>query len=685
LSGQEAVLQVVILRDGLLLGTEIFATGSYRVGSAVGADLLLEDASVKAQHAMLYFQNGKAVVQDVSHGALFVNGRPISVCEIRPVDEVRCGPFTLKARVVTRAQAGAKAGPPPEVAALLRGGAQPVATPRPSTNVSPRPVPSQPSPPAPSQSRSMRNGKAVPQLSHVARAATAPAKPASRPDLPLVPTAAMEHPIDVVPVKLGRASVRERNGATRRNQLPRITPAPGIPTWDEAASARQRKGPPKLYFELCWGNLRQEVRSFAWDQKHPVLEGTSAKAMPLWGFSLPAEAFVLAKSVGRGYRVFLPPHAKLERWKPDGKFYPPGPKDVESDGLHSSVHLSEGNAVRLSQGQMSVIAYVARAPVPPWTNPLRSIPWLLLSLMSLLGGGLLYFLIYGPKPPEVADFATRNVPPVALKLVTPPKPPQREEPKKKVEEELKKPPAEKEEKRAEKHKPVVVKTARQVVKEVKPASPPPQETKALKALAKLSAAGPATGDILAAVDKLGNGPGSKKSNNYKLSGLIGKAPIANAGLGTFGLGGGGRGGAGLLGSEILRGRGGGGIGALGAGNVGRGSVAGTVTRASARTISAQGSVDREAVAKTVNAHLQEVRACYERALLKEPGLAGKVVLEWTIGTNGAVLSAKSKTSTLRNPAVESCILQDLKTWRFPPAKGGMVIVSYPFLFNSVGY
>jgi len=91
------------------------------------------------------------------------------------------------------------------------------------------------------------------------------------------------------------------------------------------------------------------------------------------------------------------------------------------------------------------------------------------------------------------------------------------------------------------------------------------------------------------------------------------------------------------------------------------------------------------VAKTVNAHLQEVRACYERALLKEPGLAGKVVLEWTIGTNGAVLSAKSKTSTLRNPAVESCILQDLKTWRFPPAKGGMVIVSYPFLFNSVGY
>lgn len=688
MSGQEAVLQVVILRDGLLLGTEIFATGSYRLGSALGADLRLEDATVKAQHAMLYFQNGRAVVQDVSQGALFVNGRPISVCEIRPVDEIRCGPFTLKARVVPRAQVGAKAAPPPEVEALLRGGTQPAATPRPAASVSPiRPVPSQVSPPAPAQPRPIRNGKGAPQLSHLARAPTAPTKPASRPDLPLIPTAAMEHPIDVVPATIGRASVRGRKGAARKNQLRRITPAPLIASVDDPASTPRRgRGPPKLYFELCWGNARQEVRSFAWDQKHPILEGTAAKAMPLWGFSLPAEPFVVAKSVGRGYRVFLPPHAKLERWKSDGKFYPPGPKDVESDGLHSSVHLSEGNAVRLSQGRMSVIAYVAPAPAHPWTNPLKSMPWLLLSLLFLLGSGLLYFLIYGPKPPEVADFTARNVPPVALKLVTPEKKPQPEEAKKKVEE-PKKPPAEKEEKRAEKRKPVPVKTAHRVVKEVKPASPPPQETKALKALAKLSAAGPATGDILAAVDKLGNGPGSKnaKNNNYKLSGLIGKAPIANAGLGTFGLGGGGRGGAGLLGSEVLRGRGGGGIGALGAGNVGRGTVAGTVTRASARTISAQGSVDREAVAKTVNAHLQEVRACYERALLKEPGLAGKVVLEWTIGTNGAVLSAKSKTSTLRNPAVESCILQDLKTWRFPPAKGGMVIVSYPFLFNSVGY
>jgi outer membrane biosynthesis protein TonB len=209
--------------------------------------------------------------------------------------------------------------------------------------------------------------------------------------------------------------------------------------------------------------------------------------------------------------------------------------------------------------------------------------------------------------------------------------------------------------------------------------------KTMKAIEKIAAAGPAVKDILAAVDKLGNGPGKKDAKDYKLSGLIGKAPIANAGLGTFGLGGGGSGGFGTKGLEVLRGKGGGGIGILGAGNIGKGAVGGTVSHATARSIAAQGSIDKEAVAKVVNSHLQEVRACYERELLRDPGLAGKIVLEWGISTSGTVSSAKTKSSTMKNASVEGCILNSLKTWKFPPARGGNVIISYPFMFNSVGY
>ena len=110
-----------------------------------------------------------------------------------------------------------------------------------------------------------------------------------------------------------------------------------------------------------------------------------------------------------------------------------------------------------------------------------------------------------------------------------------------------------------------------------------------------------------------------------------------------------------------------------------------MARASARQVSAQGSIDRNAVAKVINSHFQEVRSCYERALLKEPGLSGKAVLEWTISISGNVTTVRTKTSSLRNAAVESCILRAIKTWKFPPAKGGSVIITYPFLFNSVGY
>ena len=89
--------------------------------------------------------------------------------------------------------------------------------------------------------------------------------------------------------------------------------------------------------------------------------------------------------------------------------------------------------------------------------------------------------------------------------------------------------------------------------------------------------------------------------------------------------------------------------------------------------------------RVINSHLNEVSACYERALLREPGLAGKILLEWNISTSGVVTTAKTKSSTMKSSAVEACILTALKGWKFPPARGAGVVISYPFLFNSVGY
>jgi hypothetical protein len=743
LSGQQAVLQVVILRDGLLVGTEVFTPGSYALGSDPSADLRLDDATVAPRHAVLYFQNGRAAIQDAGSGAgVYVNGHRISACEIRSTDEVLCGPFVLKTRVLSQQPRDTRPQPPPEVAALLGAAPPPAAPMPPRASVPVPPVPS-PQQLAATQPLARPSGAVRPAAPVAQHAATVPlVRPGSAPTPPGVTAVYGASPVSPPPpppITIPGASAAPARAVPppeppappvatgtmpsvrRRAPQPAQPPAPSLvlaeelladlpsdlrPTqapatempWEDAPLARPThaprldpaRGPAHLYLELYWGAVRREARRFAPGHK-PVQAAADEKApMPLWGFNLPAEPFTLAQSVNDAFRLYVPKGAQVERSGQDGRFSPVAANALEAEGEKRYLTLRMGTAARLTQGEMSLVAYAAPLPEKVRLNPLKGLNWLALGSFFFLTSALGGFIAAMPKTPEGADFTQKNLPPVALRLIAP-QPKKKEEARKKLEA-IKEKANPKQVANKDTPKPV----APEPPKPQRPRKPQPKaeaavaaapESNALKALAKLSAAGPATNDLLAAVDKLGSGPGSKnaKNSNFKLSGLIGKAPIANAGLGTFGLGGGGKGGGATLGAEILRGKGGGGIGALGAGGVGKGKVGGTVTRATARTIAAQGSIDREAVAKVVNSHLQEVYACYERALLKDPGLAGKVVLEWTIGTNGRVVATKTKSSTLRSPSVEACILGGLKTWTFPPAKGGAVIITYPFIFNSVGY
>ncbi len=684
MNAQQSVLQVVILRDGLLVGTEVLMPGSYSMGSGPQVELKLDDASLDPVHAVLYFQNDRSAIQDNnSRTGVYVNGHRVRACEVRSVDEISVGPFVLKTRVVSKQPVTSKPTPSAEVAALLQGpppapiratpvGSAPTraAMPRPASTGLEATVPRTPPRPVVSNSTVLSarraNASAAPHIQPVRAPPPMPEDfvheaPTRTAQIPAELLAAAQSPAPVEPARPSRRP-RPATRAKRSPAAPKLGPG--------------GKGKPRLYFELYWGDVRKEARSFGpIAPKKPVIAAAADSAqLPLYGFSLPEEQFLLAESQGEAFRVFIPPGAALETQSQ---------RAPESDGSRRFLTLSNGMSAVFSEGEMSLVAYVAPPPEKFFVNPLKGLPWLAISTFLLLFSGFAAFMIYGPKPREMPDFQAKNLPPVAVKLIAP-EPKKKEEAKKKVE-------ALKEKAKQAVEKKEAPKVAKK--EEPRPPTParaekaPPPESKALKALAKLSAAGSATNDVLAAVDKLGSGPGKKNApNNFKLSGLVGKDPIANAGLGTFGLGGGGRGGRATKGLEMLNGRGSGGIGALGASGFGRGGkVGGTVARASARRIAVQGTIDREAVAKTVNSHLQEVRGCYERALLKEPGLAGKVVLEWTISTGGTVVSAKTKSSTLRNGEVEGCILRNLKTWKFPPAKGGVVIVSYPFLFNSVGY
>ncbi len=95
-----------------------------------------------------------------------------------------------------------------------------------------------------------------------------------------------------------------------------------------------------------------------------------------------------------------------------------------------------------------------------------------------------------------------------------------------------------------------------------------------------------------------------------------------------------------------------------------------------------GGLDKAVIDAVIKNHLNQIRYCYQRELIKNPTLGGKVVVKFVIGKTGEVSSAMTKSSTVGSEAVEGCINKRFYGFRFPePNGGGIVVVSYPFMFS----
>ena len=96
-----------------------------------------------------------------------------------------------------------------------------------------------------------------------------------------------------------------------------------------------------------------------------------------------------------------------------------------------------------------------------------------------------------------------------------------------------------------------------------------------------------------------------------------------------------------------------------------------------------GSVDAGKVREFVSSQGADLLSCYERALLENPNLAGTYTVRIVIEGNGAVGTASMQGSTLHWLSMERCLLQLVRTWRFPPpADGKTAAVDYPFIFRK---
>jgi hypothetical protein len=97
-----------------------------------------------------------------------------------------------------------------------------------------------------------------------------------------------------------------------------------------------------------------------------------------------------------------------------------------------------------------------------------------------------------------------------------------------------------------------------------------------------------------------------------------------------------------------------------------------------------GGLDKALIAAVVQSNIGQIKHCYERQLIVDPNIFGKIVAQWTINKDGLVSTSSVKKTTMNSKAVENCILGKIKNWNFPkPKGGGQVIVSYPFLFKSL--
>jgi|GEM_PF-6650760 len=100
-------------------------------------------------------------------------------------------------------------------------------------------------------------------------------------------------------------------------------------------------------------------------------------------------------------------------------------------------------------------------------------------------------------------------------------------------------------------------------------------------------------------------------------------------------------------------------------------------------VDVRGSLPREVIQRVIRMHLNEVRFCYERELANQPNLAGRVNVRFVISPTGAVQTASVASSTLSSAPVETCVSGAVQRWTFPaPDGGGIVIVDYPFVFNT---
>ncbi|MET0390052.1 MAG: AgmX/PglI C-terminal domain-containing protein [Polyangiales bacterium] len=96
-----------------------------------------------------------------------------------------------------------------------------------------------------------------------------------------------------------------------------------------------------------------------------------------------------------------------------------------------------------------------------------------------------------------------------------------------------------------------------------------------------------------------------------------------------------------------------------------------------------GMLRKSAIRAVVQAHVEEVRTCFEDALPAFPKARGRLTARFGVNGEGKVEGFTIPSDTIGIEPLACCVEDRLRTWAFPkPEGGGPVIITYPFDLSS---
>lgn len=97
----------------------------------------------------------------------------------------------------------------------------------------------------------------------------------------------------------------------------------------------------------------------------------------------------------------------------------------------------------------------------------------------------------------------------------------------------------------------------------------------------------------------------------------------------------------------------------------------------------KGSVDKEEIRQVIVQNKISIKKCYEDGLKHNKNISGKAVIQWSFTTGGVVTESKVLSSSLNRKDVENCLVELIKTLKFPePPANSEAVVKFPFVFST---